>query len=117
MTDEAMSPLRRRMIEDMTIRKLAPKTQRDYVQRINNFAAFLGRSPDTASFDDVRRYQLHLASSGVGVATINQTLPVRPLSRSSMRCRPRSTGSTSVSSKSTAPMRTANGSKPFQGSA
>src|SRR5712671_6003943 len=44
MTDEAMSPLRRRMIEDMTIRKLAAKTQRDYVQRIKNFAAFLGRS-------------------------------------------------------------------------
>jgi hypothetical protein len=50
MTDEAMSPLRRRMIEDMTIRKLAPKTQHDYVQRIKNFAAFLGRSPDTATF-------------------------------------------------------------------
>jgi hypothetical protein len=41
MTDQAMSPLRRRMIEDMPIRKLAPKTQRDYVQRIKNFAAFL----------------------------------------------------------------------------
>jgi Phage integrase, N-terminal SAM-like domain len=61
MTDEAMSPLRRRMIEDMTIRKFAPKTQHDYVQRIKNFTAFLGRSPDTASFEDVRRYQLHLA--------------------------------------------------------
>ena len=43
MTDEAMSPLRRRMIEDMTIRKFAPKTQHDYVQRVKNFAAFLGR--------------------------------------------------------------------------
>jgi integrase/recombinase XerD len=74
MTDEAMSPLRRRMIEDMTIRKLAPKTQRDYVQRIKNFAAFLGRSPDTASFEDVRRYQLHLAASGVGVPTLNQAV-------------------------------------------
>jgi site-specific recombinase XerD len=74
MTDEAMSPLRRRMIEDMTIRKFAPKTQHDYVQRVKNFAAFLGRSPDTASFEDVRRYQLHLAASGVGVATINQTV-------------------------------------------
>jgi hypothetical protein len=52
MTNEAMSPLRRRMIEDMTIRKLAPKTQHDYVQRVMNFAAFLGRSPDTASFED-----------------------------------------------------------------
>ena len=67
MTDEAMSPLRRRMIEDMTIRRLAPKTQRDYVQRIKKFTAFLGRSPDTATFEDVRRYQLHLATSGVGV--------------------------------------------------
>jgi len=74
MTDEAMSPLRRRMIEDMTIRKFAPKTQHDYVQRVKNFATFLGRSPDTASFEDVRRYQLHLASSGVGVPTINQTV-------------------------------------------
>jgi integrase/recombinase XerD len=63
MTDEAISPLRRRMIEDMTIRKLAPKTQHDYVQRVKNFAAFLGRPPDTASFEDVRRYQLHLAAS------------------------------------------------------
>ena len=74
MTDEAMSPLRRRMIEDMTIRKFAPKTQHDYVQRVKNFAAFLGRSPDTASFEDVRRYQLRLTTSGVGVPTVNQTV-------------------------------------------
>src|SRR5438270_2262798 len=69
-----VSPLRRPMIEDMTIRKFAPKTQHDYVQRVKNFAAFLGRSPDTATFEDVRRYQLHLTASGVGVATINQTV-------------------------------------------
>jgi integrase/recombinase XerD len=74
MTDEAMSPLRRRMIEDMTIRKFAPKTQHDYLQRVKNFAAFLGRSPDTASFEDVRRYQLHLTTSGVGVPTLNQSV-------------------------------------------
>jgi integrase/recombinase XerD len=74
MTEEAMSPLRRRMIEDMTIRKFAPKTQHDYVQRAKNFAAFLGRSPDLETFEDVRRYQLHLAASGVGVPTINQTV-------------------------------------------
>jgi integrase/recombinase XerD len=67
MTDKAISPLRQRMIEDMTILKLAPKTQHDYVQRVKNFAAFLGRSPDTANFEDVRRYQLHLATSGAGV--------------------------------------------------
>ena len=74
MTDEAMSPLRRRMIEDMTIRKFAPKTQHDYLQRVKNFAAFLGRSPDAASFEDVRRYQLHLTTSGVGVPTLNQSV-------------------------------------------
>src|SRR5258707_8978543 len=74
MTDEAMSPLRRRMIEDMTIRKLAPKTQQGYIRTIRDLAALLGRSPDTASFEDVRRYQLHLAASGVGVPTINQTV-------------------------------------------
>src|SRR5665648_427280 len=74
MTDKAISPLRQRMIEDMTIRKLAPKTQHDYVQRVKHFAAFLRRSPDTASFEDVRRYQLHLAASGAGVPTINQSV-------------------------------------------
>jgi integrase/recombinase XerD len=52
MTDQAMSPLRRRMIEDMTIRKFAAKTQHDYLQRVKNFAAYLGRSPDTASSED-----------------------------------------------------------------
>jgi hypothetical protein len=49
MTEQAMSPLRRRMIEDLAIRKFAPKTQHDYLQRVKSFAAFLGRSPDTAS--------------------------------------------------------------------
>ncbi len=74
MTDQAMSPLRRRMIEDMTIRKFAPKTQHDYLQRVKNFAIHLGRSPATASSEDVRRYQLHLTASGVGVPTVNQTV-------------------------------------------
>jgi integrase/recombinase XerD len=69
-----MSPLRRRMIEDVTIRKLAPKTQHDYVQRIKNFAAFLGQSPDTATSEDVRRYRLHLPASGVGVSGLNQAV-------------------------------------------
>ena len=74
MTDEAMSPLRRRMIEDMTIRKLAPKTQQGYIRTIKDFAAFLGRSPDTASFEDVRRFQLHLAASGAHVPILNHTV-------------------------------------------
>jgi integrase/recombinase XerD len=74
MTNEAMSPLRRRMIEDMTIRKLAPKTQEGYIRTIKNFAMFLGRSPDTASFEDVRRFQLHLAESGADTPTVNHTV-------------------------------------------
>ena len=74
MTDKAISPLRKRMIEDMTIRKFAPKTQHDYLQRVKNFATYLGRSPDTASSEDVRRYQLRLTASGVGVPTVNQTV-------------------------------------------
>jgi integrase/recombinase XerD len=74
MTDQAMSPLRRRMIEDMTIRKFVQKTQHDYVQRVKKFAAFLGRSPATANVEDVRRYRLHLASSGAGTPTINGTM-------------------------------------------
>jgi site-specific recombinase XerD len=74
MTDEAMSPLRRRMIEDMTIRKLAPKTQQGYVQRVKNFAAFLGRSPDTASPEDIRRFQLHLAAHGARPPILNHTV-------------------------------------------
>jgi integrase/recombinase XerD len=74
MTDEAMSPLRRRMIEDMTIRKFAPKTQHDYIQRVKDFAAFLGRSPDTATLEDVRGFQLRLTSSGAGTPKINATV-------------------------------------------
>jgi integrase/recombinase XerD len=74
MTDQAISPLRRRMIEDMTIRKLAAKTQHDYIQRVKDFAVFLGRSPASASKEDVRRYQLHLSSSGARTPKINATV-------------------------------------------
>jgi len=74
MTDTPVSPLRRRMIEDMTIRKFAPRTQEGYIRAIKNFSAFLGASPEKASFEDVRRYQLHLVSSGTGVPTINHGL-------------------------------------------
>src|SRR5436305_1541063 len=74
MTDQAMSPLRRRMIEDMTIRKLAPKTQQGYIRTIRDFAAFLGRSPDTANFEDVRRFQLHLAANGAHIPILNHTV-------------------------------------------
>src|SRR5205807_4564204 len=74
MTDQAMSPLRRRMIEDMTIRNLSPRTQEGYIRAIKNLAAFLGQSRDAATFEDVRRFQLHLATSGVGVGTLNSVV-------------------------------------------
>jgi integrase/recombinase XerD len=73
MTDECISPLRRRMIEDMTVRNFVAKTQTDYIRRIKNFAIYIGRSPDTATREDVRRYLLHLASSGMGAGTVNGT--------------------------------------------
>jgi len=74
MTDTAISPRRRRMIEDMTIRKLAPKTQASYIRVVRNSTAFLGRSPDQASAEDLRRYQLHLAARGVSVPSQNATV-------------------------------------------
>src|SRR5262249_48902455 len=74
MTEQAISPLRRRMIEDMTIRKFAQKTQHDYVQRVKDFASYLKRSPDTATPEDVRGFQLHLTSSSAGVPKINTTI-------------------------------------------
>jgi hypothetical protein len=58
----------------MTIRKLAPKTQQGYIRTIRDFAAFLGRSPDTASFEDVRRFQLHLAANGAHIPILNHTV-------------------------------------------
>jgi integrase/recombinase XerD len=74
MTDEAMTPLRRRMIEDMTVRKFVEKTQSDYIRHVKNFTIFLGRSPDTATAEDLRLYQLHLTDSGLRTPTINNAV-------------------------------------------
>ncbi len=72
MSTEAASPLRRRMIEDMTIRQFGEHTKRDYVRQVRQFAAFLGRSPDLAEPEDLRRYQLHMASRGASSSQMNQ---------------------------------------------
>lgn len=61
-------------VEAVTIRKFAAKSQHDRVQRLKHLAVFIGRSPDLATFEDLRRYQLHLATSGAGVPTINQAV-------------------------------------------
>ena len=76
MTDEYISPLRRRMIEDMTVRNFAPKTQHDYIRAVTNLTRFLGRSPGTATAEDLRRFQLHLTGNRVGAPTINFTVTV-----------------------------------------
>ena len=68
------SPLRRRMIEDMTVRNLSPATQRSYVHAVSKFSRFFGRSPATLTLEDVRTFQVHLASKGVAWASLNQTV-------------------------------------------
>src|SRR6202007_1506075 len=71
MTEKAISPLRRRLIEDMEIRRLSPKTQYQYIRHAKKFADFLGRSADKATAEDVHRYQLWLGSVGTTVPTVN----------------------------------------------
>ena len=68
------TPLRRRMIDDMRMRKLSPKTQTGYIRVVRRFACFLGRSPDTATVEDLRRYQLHLVDQGISPISLNATI-------------------------------------------
>jgi integrase/recombinase XerD len=74
MSKEVVSPLRQRMIEDMNARKLGAHSQRSHIQSCKRFAAFLKRSPDTATPDDMRRYQLHLIESGVSIGNRNRIM-------------------------------------------
>src|ERR1700723_3364346 len=59
MSEKPISPLRRRMIEDMTVRNFVEKTHNDYIRHVRTFTAFLGRAPDTAAPEDLRLFQLH----------------------------------------------------------
>ena len=74
MTEMAISPLRRRMIEDMTVRNFTADTQRDYIRGVKTLADFLGRSPATATAEDLRRFQLHLTEQRNRPPTINNTV-------------------------------------------
>jgi integrase/recombinase XerD len=74
MTEEYISPLRRRMIEDMTVRNFGADTHRSYIRAVKNLAVFLGRSPDTATAEDLRLFQLHLTETHVRPPTINGTV-------------------------------------------
>jgi integrase/recombinase XerD len=71
MSEKPISPLRRRMIEDMSVRNFVEKTRNDYIRHVRTFTAFLGRSPDTATAEDLRRFQLHQTQTGVRAPSIN----------------------------------------------
>jgi integrase/recombinase XerD len=70
----AITPLRQRMIDDMRMRKLADKTQSGYIRVVRQFTGFLGRSPDTATVEDLRRYQLHLVDHGTSPVSLNAAI-------------------------------------------
>ena len=74
MSTDAVTPLRQRMIEDMNARKLGAHSQRSHIYSCRRFAAFLKRSPDTAAPDDVRRFQLHLAETGMSICNRNRIM-------------------------------------------
>jgi Phage integrase, N-terminal SAM-like domain len=67
-----LSPLRRRMIEDMTARYLSPATQRSYISVVSKFSRYFGRSPDRLELEDVRAFQVHLVSTGISWPALNQ---------------------------------------------
>ncbi len=71
MTDKAISPLRRRMIEDMEVRGFTACTQRGYIAAVRNFTVFLGRSPDQADKEDLRRFQHHMRMQGASAGHMN----------------------------------------------
>jgi integrase/recombinase XerD len=72
MSEKPISPLRLRMLEDMNVRRLGEKTKSNYIYHVANFTTFLGRSPDTATAEEVRRFQVHLTEMGVGPSSVNQ---------------------------------------------
>jgi site-specific recombinase XerD len=72
--DRPISPLRQRLIDDMNLRRFSPETQRNYIRDVGRFATFLRRSPDTATADDVRRFQIEQREAGVPTPTIRPDL-------------------------------------------
>jgi integrase/recombinase XerD len=72
--DSTLDPLRRRMIEDIVARKRGLACQKSHLRAYKRFAAWLQRSPDTATADEIRLFQVHLAETGVGITTRNNTM-------------------------------------------
>ena len=86
MSIDAVTPLRRRMIEDMNARKLCAQTQRGHIHSCKRFAEFLKRSPETATVEDIRRFQLHLSETGISICNRNRIMTgVRFLFRVTLR--------------------------------
>ena len=71
---EQISPLRQRMIDDMSLRNMAALTQAAYIRAVKNFSKHFGKSPDKLTFEDVREYQLSLVSRGLGPQAVNQIM-------------------------------------------
>ena len=71
---QVISPLRQRMMDDMRMRRLAQTTQANYLRVVREFTVFLGRSPDTATVEDLRRYQLYLVDRGVSPVSLNAAI-------------------------------------------
>lgn len=72
--NSSVTPLRLRMLEDMHMRQLAPKTQTAYLRAVRKLAAFTKKSPDTASAEDLRRFQLHMVDAGTSPISLNATI-------------------------------------------
>ena len=77
MTQQPLSPLRQRMIEDMTLRNLSPSTQQSYVYAVANYSRHFGRSPDLLGLEEVRAYQLHLIGLKRSWSHINRKHPAK----------------------------------------
>src|SRR5207249_11836027 len=73
-SSRAISPLRQRMIDDMRMCKLSPKTQLQYIRAVKKLTGFVSRSPDTVTVEDLRRYQLHLVDHGTSPVALNAAL-------------------------------------------
>ena len=73
-TTQGISPLRRRMIEEMQMRQLAPKTREAYIRAVLHFTRYLRRSPDTATAEELRSYQVHCVKQGISAITLNSTI-------------------------------------------
>lgn len=73
-SNKALNPLRKRMLEDMRIRDLKVNTQTGYIRAVKRFTQFLGRSPDTATAEDLRLFQLRMVEEGTSTITMNATV-------------------------------------------